>query len=93
MKILLSMILVLSFTFSGCTKVVKEYVYVKKECPRIEPLTIVPSIELTVDAEGKITDQSIDGLIKGAKALRRSEKYYYEQVSKYNEEFTIDTQE
>jgi len=89
MKIMVNMILILSFIFnlSGCTTVVKKYVYVESKCPHIEVLKRVDDIPVEVDANGSITKESVDNLIIGAKQLRKSESYYIRQLTEYNKRF------
>ena len=83
------MLLVVAFTFSGCSWCEVEVpVYIEATCPVINTLAIVPPIEVIVDSDGNISSRAIHGLINGVRQLRQSEDYYYEQVSKYNEEFT-----
>jgi len=88
-RMLTSMILILSFIFSltGCTTVVKKYVYVESKCPHLETLKKVDDISVTVDANGSITPESVDNLVRGARQLRKSEKYYFQQITEYNKRF------
>ena len=89
-KITISILLTLSFIFSGCSSwcEVEVPVYMEATCPKIEVLKIVAPVEITVDSNGSISKKSIPGMLKGLKQLRKSETYYYEQVTKYNKEFT-----
>lgn len=91
MKLIISMLLILSFTFSACSWCEVEVpVYLEATCPAIKTISIVPPIEVIVGPEGNISNKSIPSLLKGSKQLRKSESYYYEQITKYNKEFTVD---
>ena len=87
MKTIISMLLIASFIFSGCSTVVTEYVYVEGTCPRIEVLEPVGKIKVIVGPNGEITKESAGNLVNGARQLRKSEAYYIEQVTNYNEKF------
>ena len=85
-KVLLAALLSITL-FTGCT--VKEYVYVKDACPRIEVVQTVPKISGQVDANGCICGEQLGELFNGASMLRQSETYYNGEVSKYNKEFAV----
>jgi len=89
---MLKMLLALSITFSllltGCTT--KEYVFLDNKCPKIEVLAPVGNISGRVDDDGSIRGQQLMDLLNGASQLRKSENYYIEEVTKYNEIFATD---
>lgn len=88
-KVILSIILLIGFIFNtGCSKYIEVPIYIESTCPKIEVLKIIPRIDVTVSEDGAIRDTSMYNLINGAKQLRKTEAYYYEQVTKYNKEFT-----
>ena len=74
----------LSLTLTGC---VEKYIYVKAECPHIEVLTVVGPLNGDIDANGSIHEPHTTELLKGCSDLRKSETYYFEQVSAYNLEY------
>ena len=87
-RLITSILLIVAFTFNSCSWCEVEVPhYIEATCPRIETLEIVPRIEVTVGPDGNISERSIPSLIKGARRLRRSESYYYDQVTRYNIEF------
>lgn len=86
-KLLIDTLLVLPLLFSGCTSIVEVPVYIKAECPYIQPLNKVAPIELTIDAQGTISGKSMTSVLEGAKALRASETYYLDTITQYNTEF------
>lgn len=83
MKILLSAFIL--FSLSGC--VTKEYVFIAPSCPSIELLEKVQPINGTVN-DGCVCGDQLDDLLNSTGELRQSETYYFEQVGKYNREFT-----
>lgn len=62
-------------------------VYVEKPCPAITVLNPVAKIEGNV-TNGCVCGNQLKELFNGAKQLRKSEKYYIEQIEKYNSNFT-----
>ena len=89
MKKMISIILLVSvFIFNtGCTRIVEVPVYVEATCPKLEVLETVPRIDVNVSKDGALRDVSMHNLIRGAKMLRRSETFYKDQLTKYNDEF------
>ena len=88
-KILASTILILSFLFSGCvTKVVKEPYYIECNCPKIKVIKTVAPIEVNIDDNKSITQDSCKRLVTGSKQLRKSETYYIKELTSYNKKFT-----
>ena len=87
MSRLLRILLILSIAFStlGCTTT--RYVYIEPTCPKIEVLETVPKIQGRVGPDGCLRGDQLKELFKGAKMLRKSENYYREQITKYNQEF------
>ena len=83
MKILLSTLIL--FSLSGC--VTKEYVFIAPSCPSIQLLDKVQPINGQVN-NGCVCGDQLDDLINSTGKLRQSETYYFEQVGKYNKEFT-----
>ena len=84
----MSIILILSFTFSGCGDK-QPPVITPNICPKIEILTKVEPISVMVDSNGSVVSESNTGnLINGASQLRKSETYYIKEITRYNEKFT-----
>lgn len=80
----------ISFIFSGCTKIIEVPYIVQASCPKIETLKVVERIQITADANGSIvTEANTKSLVKGAEQLRKSEQYYFNQINKYNDKFVI----
>lgn len=70
--------------FNGCyTKTV----YVKPSCPKIEPLPIVPDINVSVH-DGCICGSDTVQLFNGVGMLRQTEMYYLQSIEEYNKDFT-----
>jgi len=87
-RLLLSMILILSFIFStGCTKYIKYPVFIEASCPKLEILKPVDRIDINVSSDGAIRDESMHNLIIGAKMLRKTEVFYIDQLTDYNSKF------
>ena len=72
--------------FTGCSTRT-EYVFVEAKCPKIEVLQRVDDINGSFVGECLCGDQLYDLMI-GTSQLRKSETYYIDEITKYNEEFT-----
>jgi len=73
-----------SLLFAGCTTTRVQYV--KAHCPRIAPLEPVDAIEVNV-TDGCACGDSLRNIFEGIGTLRSHERYYRDQIEKYNGEF------
>jgi len=87
-KLLLSFTLFSVLVFSGCTKIVKEYVYIEATCPQIKVLKPVPRIDGRIGPDYSVEGEQLTKLLQGASQLRKTETYYIQEITKYNKEFT-----
>lgn len=60
----------------------------KTDYPTLEAIEKIPPIKVKV-RDGSIEENSTQDVFNGIKALRESERYYYETIEEYRKEFKI----
>ena len=79
------MFLMVIILFSGCTCHTKT-IYVEKELPSIQVPKKINSIDINVTNKC-ICGDSVTNVFNGIKALRGTEDYCIDQLTKYNKDF------
>ena len=84
MKLNTMMMLVLaSILFSGCASDTPD-VTPPRGCPQMDKYPTVKGIDVTVYSDGTIGNKDATKMFNTMKELRASEKYYSEQIDRYN---------
>ena len=72
-----------SILFSGCAPVTEDLTP-PRGCPQMDKLPMVKGIDVIVYSDGTMGNMDVTKMFNTIKGLRASEKYYMEQIDRYN---------